>query len=62
MPDCTASLNVAVTGDETAIPVAPDKGVSLETAGCNASVVNDQLTDPPIGSPAASLAPLTVAV
>jgi hypothetical protein len=30
---CTASLNVAVTGDETAMPVLVDAGVWLVTAG-----------------------------
>ena len=60
--DCTASLNVAVTGDDTATPVAPLVGDSVVTVGGAASVVNDQVTGAAIGSPAVSLAPLTVAV
>jgi len=60
--DWTASLNVALAADDTATPVAPDAGVCELTAGCNGSVVNDQLTDPFMGSPVVSLAPLTVTV
>ena len=33
MPDCTASLKVAVTGDETAAPVAFHAGEQVVTAG-----------------------------
>ena len=62
VPDCTASLNVALGKADTATPVAPAVGVCELTAGCNASVVNDQAVAPVIGSPSASLAPLTVAV
>ena len=61
----TAAPNVAVTGDDTAILVAPAAGVSLVTVGgvaLEAAVVNDHVTDPAIGSPAVSLAPLTEAV
>ena len=42
VPDCTASLNVAVTGEETATPVAAGAGFSPVTAGAG-PVVNDQL-------------------
>ena len=60
--DCTASLNVAVAAVDTATFVAPLAGVSLVTFGAAASVVNDHENGPLIGSPALSLAPLTVAV
>ena len=60
--DCTASLNVAVAAVDTATFVAPLAGVSLVTAGCAASVVNDQENGALMGSPSVSLAPLTVAV
>jgi len=61
--DCTASLNVADIGDDTATPLAPDTGVSLVTVGVTAAaVVNDHETAEVMGSPALSLAPLTVAV
>jgi hypothetical protein len=62
VPDCTASLKVALGAVETVTPVAPETGVCELTAGCNASVVKDQVVDPLIGSPSASLAPLTAAV
>ena len=43
--------------------VAPDAGVSLVTTGATAAaVVNDQETAEVMGSPALSVAPLTVAV
>ena len=61
--DCTALLNVAVAVVDTATPVAPDAGVSLVTVGTPAAaVVNDQENGAPMGSPALSVAPLTVAV
>ena len=48
---------------DTATFVAPDAGVSLITAGATAAaVVNDQETAEVMGSPALSVAPLTVAV
>ncbi len=59
---CTASLNVAVAVVETATFVAPLAGVSLVTLGAAGSVVNDHDNGPLMGSPALSLAPLTVAV
>ena len=63
---CTASLNVAVGTIDMATLVAPDAGVSLVTVGATAAaaaaVVNDQETAEVMGSPALSVAPLTVAV
>jgi hypothetical protein len=59
---CTGSLNVAVAADDTATPLALDAGVCELTDGCSGSVVKDHEVDPLIGSPSASLAPLTVAV
>jgi hypothetical protein len=60
---CTASLNVAVTGMLVATPVPPEAGVPLVTAGAAcAPVVKDHVKGRAIGSPAVSLAPLTVAV
>ena len=60
---CIASLNVAVGAIDMATLVAPDAGVSLVTAGATAAaVVNDQETAEVMGSPALSVAPLTVAV
>ena len=61
VPDCTASLNVAVTGDATPIPVAPDAGVKLVTDGAG-PVVNDQVNALAITCPPASVTPLIVAV
>ena len=47
---------------DTDTPVAPFAGDSLITVGSLGSVVNDQENGPLMGSPALSLAPLTVAV
>ena len=61
VPDCTASLKVAVTGDETATPVAFHAGEQVVTAGAE-PVVNDQLKGLAIVLPVASVTPLMVAV
>ncbi len=61
VPACTASLKVAVTGDEMDTPVVPAAGVSLTTAGAG-PVVNDQLNGLAMVWPDASVTPLMVAV
>ena len=61
--DCTASLNVAVTLELVITPEALGAGVSLVTVGTGPeAVVKVQVYGLVIGSPAVSLAPLTVAV
>ena len=71
---CTGSLNVAVTdssltADGTSTLVAPDAGLSPITVGADTvggdtfdAVVKVHVSGLVIGSPAVSLAPLTVAV
>ncbi len=63
VPDCTDSLKTALTAVVVATPVAPAAGVLLVIvgAGC-ATVVNDQVTGPLMGSPTGSVAALIVAV
>ena len=60
--DCTASLNVAVAVVDTATFVAPEAGVSLVTLGPASRGERPGKWGPLMGSPALSLAPLTVAV
>ncbi len=62
MLDWTASLNVAVAVVDTATFVAPLAGDSLVTLGGTPTVVNDHENGELMGSPALSLAPLTLAV
>ena len=62
VPDCTASLNFAVTGDVTDTPVAPEAGVSLVTVGAVGSVVNDHETGAARALPALPVAALIVTV
>jgi hypothetical protein len=61
VPACTASLNVAVAGEDTDTPVAPDAGLLLATAGAG-PVVNDQLNGLDMVCPEPSVTPLMVAV
>ena len=60
--DCTASLKVAESGDDTATPAAPASGVWLATAGWTVAVVNDHETGALMATPVLFSAPLTVAV
>jgi hypothetical protein len=59
--DCTASLNVAVTGAVTATLVAFGAGEQVVTAGAG-PVVNDQENGAAMATPELLWTPLTVAV
>lgn len=63
--DVTGLLKVAVTADDKGMAVAPAAGVlpvATASAVAEGTVVNDQLYGAIMGSPAASKAPLSVAV